>query len=131
MSKPSSPMRTPVSFFPEGDGPELKPDGPFGPIAVPLADFNKLTKIPMQFVWGDNIEKSPSWTAYVKLCEQFVTTVNKHGGHAEILHLPSVGLKGNTHIPFADLNNIEVADQLSLFLKNNHLDRYANERAGN
>jgi hypothetical protein len=48
--------------------------------------------------------------------------VNAHGGHAEVLMLPSVGLKGNTHIAFADLNNVQVADQLSLFLQKNHLD---------
>ncbi|HEY0800730.1 MAG TPA: hypothetical protein VGD54_07795 [Steroidobacteraceae bacterium] len=121
----------PGFVFPEGEGLEMKPDGPFGPIAVSLADFKKLTKIPMQFVWGDNVEKSPSWTAYIKIREQFVATLNKYGGRAEILHLPSVGLKGNMHIPFADLNNVEVADLLSLFLKKNHLDGYANEKAGN
>jgi len=49
--------------------------------------------------------------------------LNAGGGHAEILLLPSVGLKGNTHIPFADLNNVAVAAQLSLFLKKNRLDR--------
>ena len=36
--------------------------------------------------------------------------------------LPSAGLKGNTHIAFADLNNEQVADQLALFLKKNKLD---------
>jgi hypothetical protein len=30
---------------------------------------------------------------------------------------------GNTHIAFADLNNVQVADQLSLFLKRNKLDQ--------
>jgi hypothetical protein len=36
--------------------------------------------------------------------------------------LPAAGLKGNTHIPFADLNNVAVADQLSAFLHRNKLD---------
>jgi hypothetical protein len=35
----------------------------------------------------------------------------------------SVGrLKGNTHIPFADLNNVAIAEQLSAFLHRNKLD---------
>ena len=38
-------------------------------------------------------------------------------------HSSSVQVKGNTHIAFADLNNVQVADQLSLFLKKNKLDR--------
>ncbi|MGD9812325.1 MAG: alpha/beta fold hydrolase [Sphingobium sp.] len=112
----------PGFIFPEGEGPQLEL-GPFGPVYVPLAEFKKLTRIPMQFVWGDNIDKSPIWQRSVALNRQFVELVNKYGGKAEILELPSVGLKGNTHIAFADLNNVGVADQLSLFLKKNGLDK--------
>ena len=43
--------------------------------------------------------------------------VNRHGGNAEILMLRDAGLAGNTHIPFADLNNVAVADLLSDFLE--------------
>ena len=32
------------------------------------------------------------------------------------------GLKGNTHIPFADMNNVAVADLLSKLLAQNGLD---------
>jgi hypothetical protein len=44
--------------------------------------------------------------------------------------LPSVGLKGNTHIPFADLNNVAVADQLSAFLERNKLDLHGGASHG-
>ena len=37
--------------------------------------------------------------------------------------LTEVGLKGNTHIPFADMNNVAVADQLSKFLAKHNLDK--------
>jgi len=57
------------------------------------------------------------------MSKKFADIVNAHGGHAEVLMLPSVGVKGNTHLAFADLNNVEVADQLSLFLKRNRLDQ--------
>jgi len=40
----------------------------------------------------------------------------------EILELADAGLKGNTHIPFADLNNGEVARLLMDFLKRHGLD---------
>jgi hypothetical protein len=111
----------PGFVFPEGQGPQLEP-GPFGPVYVPMAEFKKLTRFPIQFVWGDNVEKSPSWTKHLENCRKFVELVNANGGRAEILMLPSVGLKGNTHIPFADLNNAAVADQLSTFLHRNRLD---------
>jgi hypothetical protein len=111
----------PGFVFPEGEGPQLEP-GPFGPVYVPMAEFMKLTRIPIQFVWGDNVDRSPSWTTHLENCRTFVDLVNANGGHAEILMLPSVGLKGNTHIPFADLNNVAVADQLSAFLARYKLD---------
>ncbi len=112
---------TPAFVFPEGEGPKNPLPG-IASLHVPLADFKRLTRIPIQIVWGDNTDKS-YWKAGVALTRQFVDIVNAHGGRAELLMLPSVGLTGNTHIAFADLNNVQVADQLSLFLKKNRLDR--------
>ena len=100
--------------FPEGEGPDLEP-GPFGPVEVPLADFRKLTRVPMQAVWGDNVDKSASYSAALEQAKRFVEVVNKHGGKAEILMLRDAGLTGNTHIPFADMNNVAVADLLRSF----------------
>jgi len=94
----------------------------FGPLIVSPEEFKKLTRIPIQFVFGDNIDKSPNWTGYLETCRKFVALLNARGGKAEILMLPSVGLHGNTHIAFADLNNVAVADQLSLFLRRHKLD---------
>jgi hypothetical protein len=39
-----------------------------------------------------------------------------------LMALPKVGIKGNTHFPFSDLNNIEVADHLLAWLKEKRLD---------
>jgi hypothetical protein len=39
--------------------------------------------------------------------------------------LRDAGLTGNTHIPFADMNNVAVADLLSAFLSEHRLDDYA------
>ena len=111
----------PAAFvFPEGEGPE-GPETGFGPTHVPLAEFMKLTRVPIQLVWGDNTQGT-FWEKDVQLSHQFADIVNRLGGHAEVLMLPSVGLKGNTHIAFADLNNVEVADQLSLLLHRYKLD---------
>ena len=48
--------------------------------------------------------------------------VNKHGGDVTVVHLPEIGIKGNTHFPFSDLNNIEIADLMSEWLKDKKLD---------
>jgi hypothetical protein len=111
---------TAAFVFPEGEGPQ-DPEGGFGPTHVSKDEFMRLTRIPIQLVWGDNTEKT-TWVKQTALSRQFVDTVNALGGHAEVLMLSSAGLKGNTHIPFADMNNEQVADQLALFLKKNKLD---------
>ena len=49
-------------------------------------------------------------------------TVNRHGGDATVVHLPEIGIMGNTHFPFSDLNNVEIADQVSKFLSDKGLD---------
>jgi hypothetical protein len=112
---------SPAYVFPEGEGPEQQ-TGQIESVHVPLSEFKKLTRIPIQIVWGDNTEKS-YWTAGVALSRQFVALVNAHGGRAELLMLPDAGLVGNTHIPFADLNNVQVADQLSMYLRRHRLDQ--------
>jgi hypothetical protein len=53
----------------------------------------------------------------------WAATVNKHGGDATVIHLPEVGVHGNTHFPFSDTNNIEIADILSAYLKKKGLDQ--------
>jgi hypothetical protein len=109
-------------LYPKGEGPGI-PETGFGPIEVSLEEFKKLTRIPLQVVWGDNIDKSATYTERLKHSRLFVDTINKYGGKATVLLLSDAGLKGNTHIPFADMNNVAVADLLSKFLAENGLDK--------
>ena len=52
----------------------------------------------------------------------FAELVNKYGGDCKVIHLPEIGIKGNTLFMFSDLNNIEIADLLSKWLKEKGLD---------
>jgi len=36
--------------------------------------------------------------------------------------LPAVGIRGNTHFTFSDLNNLQIADLLSALLRKKELD---------
>jgi len=103
----------------ENDG---RVPGPYGPVYVPLEQFKKLARIPMQFVWGDHLSQPRGPQMALPANRHFVDLINHYGGTAEILELPSVGLKGNTHLPFADMNNVAVADQLQRFLQRHHID---------
>ena len=48
--------------------------------------------------------------------------VNKRGGDVTLVYLPTIVIKGNTHFPFSDLNNVEIADLVSKFLSEKKLD---------
>jgi hypothetical protein len=39
-----------------------------------------------------------------------------------LVHLPEVGIRGNTHFMMSDLNNVQIADLLSKFLAEKRLD---------
>lgn len=99
------------------------------PPSVPMADFIQLTKIPIIIYYGDNIPAAPSanpgqeqWRVFLSIAKQFRDVVNKYGGDVTLVHLPEVGIKGNTHFPMSDLNNLEIANHLSRFLKDKKLD---------
>src|SRR5260370_5360456 len=88
--------------FPVGQAPAPLPAydgflvGPGAP--VPLEDFLKLPKIPIQIVVGDNIPSSPQPIPQLEnprirliVKNQFVETVNRSDRDASLLRLPDVG----------------------------------------
>jgi hypothetical protein len=96
---------------------------------IPLSDFTKLTKIPIIIYYGDNIPQTPSnnpgedgWRVRLAMARLWRDAVNKRGGDVTVVHLPELGILGNTHFPFSDLNNMQIADLMSAFLKEKGLD---------
>ena len=118
-------------LFPEGEVPEAIPTS-FGLIegtAIPLEDFRKFTRFPIVIFYGDHIADKPTdnygsdqWRGELAMGRAFAELVNKYGGDCKVIHLPEIGIKGNTHFMFSDLNNIEIADLLSKWLKEKGLD---------
>lgn len=118
-------------IFPEGELPNEMPSaaGTLKPEAVPLADFEKLTRIPIVIYYGDNFPIEPTtergqdnWRVRLAMARLWVDAINKRGGDAQLVHLPDIGIRGNTHFPFSDLNNVEIADLVSNFLTEKKLD---------
>ncbi len=48
--------------------------------------------------------------------------LNDIGGDVKVVHLPEIGIRGNTHFPMSDTNNIEIANLLSAWLSAKNLD---------
>lgn len=118
--------------FPEDEVPE--PISYVGGIlnarSISMSEFNRLTQIPIIIYYGDFIPDQPvqnpgqeQWRAALAMARKWVNVVNKHGGDVTLVHLPDVGIKGNTHFPMSDLNNVEIADLMSKWLKEKDLDK--------
>jgi hypothetical protein len=118
--------------FPEGEvpAPIESSAGPLQATGISKADFLKLTKIPIIIYYGDNIPAKPDpnpgidgWRARLEMARKWRDAVNAAGGDVTVVHLPEIGIKGNTHFPFSDLNNIEIADLMSKWLKEKGMDK--------
>ncbi|MGN0915700.1 MAG: alpha/beta fold hydrolase [Succinivibrio sp.] len=118
--------------FPEGEEPEPVANrsffGSLKAFTVSKDDFLKLCDIPIVIYYGDNIPDTQSddpymdyWRAAKTMAEYFVSKVNFYGGNARVVHLPKIGIKGNTHFMFSDTNRELVIDNLDEFFKKNDL----------
>ena len=99
-------------------------------VGVPVQEFMALTRIPILIYYGDFIPEKPStnpgqdqWRANLALARLWRDTVNRHGGDVTVIHLPEVGLRGNTHFAMSDLNNVQVAEHMTAFLEKKGLTK--------
>lgn len=118
-------------IFPPGELPPALPSaaGTLSPEIVALADFQKLTRLPIVIYYGDNFPVEPTaergqdnWRVRLAMARLWVEAINRHGGDARLVHLPEIGVRGNTHFPMSDLNNVEIADLVATFLADKKLD---------
>lgn len=98
-------------------------------MGVPMADFLKLTRIPIVLYYGDYIKigsenvGEDKWGTEYAMAQQFVDTLNSHGGDATLVHLPDIGIKGNSHFLMQEKNNEEIMKLALDWLHKNGLDK--------
>ncbi|MBQ4495026.1 MAG: hypothetical protein II968_04590, partial [Selenomonadaceae bacterium] len=120
-------------IFPESEMPKIT-DARFkalsaSAIGVPMNEFLKLTKIPIVLYYGDYIQigsenvGEDKWGTEYAMAEQFVATINRHGGDATLVHLPKIGIKGNSHFLMQERNNEEIMKLALAWLKEKGLDK--------
>ncbi|WBQ03456.1 alpha/beta hydrolase [Kribbella sp. CA-293567] len=116
--------------FPEGEVPAPMPSsaGTLSGEAIPLAEFQRLTQVPIAVYYGDNIPTRPTdiagrdnWRVRLAMARLWVDAINRHGGDATLIVLPEVGITGNTHFLHSDLNNAQIAHHIARFLAESHL----------
>lgn len=98
-------------------------------IRVSTDTFKTFTKIPILLLYGDNIPTKKCdipeldiWRIRLKLAFKWAETVNRYGGDVTVIHLPEIGIHGNTHFLMSDLNNKDIANIIFKWLHQKGLD---------
>ena len=109
-------------FFPE-QAALIDPTGVKGIVSIETPctttlkaeELSKLAKIPILIMFGDHLSDIPGplgslWPTAFDACNKFVQQVNDAGGDAQMMYLPKMGIKGNSHMLMQDKNNLQLAD---------------------
>lgn len=98
-------------------------------VGVPMEDFLKLTKIPVVLYYGDHIKLGSDnvgedkWGTEFAMAQQFVAAINRHGGDATLVHLPDIGIRGNSHFLMQEKNNQQIQQLALSWLHEKGLDK--------
>jgi fermentation-respiration switch protein FrsA (DUF1100 family) len=101
---------------------EMRPDKIKAIVAVEsagggtLAHAAALRDVPVLMIFGANVDLHPRWVAYRKLDLDYAAAVRAAGGKVDVISLPDVGIKGNSHMVMMDKNNGAVADVIQRWL---------------
>jgi hypothetical protein len=67
-------------------------------------------------VYGDYISLDSRWPKMRQIGLDYVEAVRAAGGNVDVVNLPAVGIKGNSHMLMMDKNNGQVADLIQKWL---------------
>jgi hypothetical protein len=101
---------------------EAKPDKIKAFVAVEPAGAGSSAKaaaiknIPVLTIFGDYVDEHPRWTAYKKQLTEYGAALKAAGGSFEMVMLPDIGIKGNSHMLMQDRNNAEIAEVIQKWL---------------
>jgi pimeloyl-ACP methyl ester carboxylesterase len=108
---------------------QARPDKVKGLIAVePAAGGDpgqtaRLSGIPALVLYGDFIEQDPRWPTIRRNGIAFADAVNEAGGKVEVIDLPKIGIRGNSHMIMMDKNSSEIAAYIQAWLEKQELYR--------
>jgi hypothetical protein len=90
--------------------------------ALTAPQIATVAKIPVLVMFGDHlgdVRGGPAnWANSFESCQKFVDAVKGAGGDAEMMHLPELGIHGNSHMLMQDKNNLQLADLILAWLDN-------------
>ena len=76
----------------------------------------KVKDVPILVLYGDNVEKSRMFASQRENNIKMAALAKAAGGSIEIVNLPDIGIKGNTHFMMMEKNNAQIADVIQKWL---------------
>ena len=89
-----------------------------GPSTAPRCCDSRhaLKDIPIVVIYGDNAKDHPRWGKIRQNVVNYVGALKEAGGKVDVIDLPDIGIKGNTHMVMMDKNSDDVADVMRKWL---------------
>jgi pimeloyl-ACP methyl ester carboxylesterase len=81
-----------------------------------IANAVKLKDIPVMMLFGDYVDQHPRWAAYKKIDTEYAEAVEAAGGSVDVVMLPDIGIKGNSHMLMQEKNNAAIAEVIQKWL---------------
>jgi pimeloyl-ACP methyl ester carboxylesterase len=73
------------------------------------ANLSRLKGVPHLIVWGDYIDRNEAWQGYRRTPTRYGEALVAAGAKADVMDLPAMGIKGNSHMLMMDRNSDDVA----------------------
>ena len=80
------------------------------------AKVSSIKATPVVMIYGDNVEDHPRWSKIRQGGVDYATALKGAGGTVEVIDLPDVGLKGNSHMMMMDKNSDDIAALIQKWL---------------
>ena len=74
-----------------------------------IADAPKMKTVPVLAIYGDYIEQDSRWPTIRGNGIKYYEALRASGGNADVIDLPKIGMKGNSHMIMMDRNSDQVA----------------------
>jgi hypothetical protein len=85
-------------------------------VAGDKAKAGALKDIPTMVIYGDNIPLDSRWPKMRQIGLDYAEAVRAAGGSVDVVNLPELGIKGNSHMLMMDKNNAQVAGLIQKWL---------------
>ena len=96
----------------------LEPAGAPDPAKV---DAARVRNVKYLVVWADYYDQSKLWQAYRANVEKYLDAVKAAGGSVDVIDLPAMGIKGNSHMFIMDRNSDQIAGKVLDWMKKEKL----------